>query len=376
MKKQNAKSKRTKQIVRVSIVGILANLLLSTFKAIVGFMSGSIAIVVDAANNLSDAASSIITLIGAKFADKEPDHNHPFGHGRVEYLSAMAIGALVLYAGTASLVESIKKIISPITPDYSTAAIIVVSSAIIIKILLASYFLLKGKKLQSQSLKNSGKDAVLDVAIAATTLAAAIIFIMTGYSIEAYLATLISVVIIRSGIGMLREAASSVLGERPDPKLIRTVKHHIQAIGGVYGTHDLVLNNYGPDTHIGSVNIEVDDEMSADEIDALSRRISEEIYKKDRVALSSIGIYARNTKDAWVAAKYDELAACLKQMDNVLEIHGFYIRKEDKKVRFDVVVSFEEKDPSKLYAKVLKETARIFPGYEATVVLDSDYALA
>lgn len=375
-KKQNTKGKRTKQIIKVSIIGIVANIFLSAFKALVGILAGSIAIIVDSANNLSDAASSIVTLIGAKLADKDPDHNHPFGHGRIEYLSAMAIGALVLYAGIASLIESIKKIITPITPDYSAKTLIVVITAIFVKIFLSWFFQKKGKKLNSQSLTNSGKDAVLDVAIAVTTLAAAIIFMTTGHSIEAYLATGIAVVIIRSGIVMLKEAASSVLGERPDPKLIKAVKRHIEAIHGVYGSHDLVLNNYGPDTHVGSVNIEIDDRMTANEIDNLSRQIAKVIYEKDNVTLSSIGVYARNNKDAWVAQKYDELVSRLKQLDNVMEIHGFYIVEGNKTLRYDVVVSFEEKNLRQLYAKVLEITKEVFPEYEAQVVLDSDYALA
>ena len=375
-KKQNAKGKRTKQIIKVSIIGIVANIFLSAFKALVGILAGSIAIIVDSANNLSDAASSIVTLIGAKLADKDPDHNHPFGHGRIEYLSAMAIGALVLYAGIASLIESIKKIITPITPDYSVKTLIVVITAIFVKIFLSWFFQKKGKKLNSQSLTNSGKDAVLDVAIAVTTLAAAIIFMTTGHSIEAYLATGIAIVIIRSGIVMLKEAASSVLGERPDPKLIKAVKRHIEAIHGVYGSHDLVLNNYGPDTHVGSVNIEIDDRMTANEIDNLSRQIAKVIYEKDNVTLSSIGVYARNNKDAWVAQKYDELVSRLKQLDNVMEIHGFYIVEGNKTLRYDVVVRFEEKNLRQLYAKVLEITKEVFPEYEAQVVLDSDYALA
>lgn len=376
LSKKPSQTKRTTQIVRVSIVGVVANVLLASFKALVGFLAGSIAIIVDAANNLSDAASSIVTLIGAKLAGKDPDHNHPFGHGRIEYLSAMAIGALVLYAGIASLVESIKKIINPVTPDYSIATLAVVISAIFVKILLSWFFQKKGKQLKSQSLTNSGKDAVLDVAIAVTTLAAAIIFMTTGLSVEAYLATLISLVIIRSGLEMLKEAASDVLGERPDPKLIKAVKKHIEAIEGVYGCHDLVLNNYGPDSHIGSANIEIDDRMTADEIDKLSRKISGAIYEKDNVILSSIGVYARNNKDSWVARKYDELYARLKELDNILEIHGFYINEDNKTLRYDVVVSFEEKNLSDLYAKVRDITSEIFPEYDAEIVLDSDYALA
>ena len=153
---------RDKIIVRASIIGIVVNLLLAAFKAAVGFISGSIAIVLDAVNNTSDAASSLITIIGTKLASKQPDRKHPYGHGRVEYLSAMIISAIVLYAGITSLIESIKKIITPTEPDYKVASIVIVSVAIVVKLLLGTFVKRTGDKVNSDSLVNSGKDALLD----------------------------------------------------------------------------------------------------------------------------------------------------------------------------------------------------------------------
>ncbi|MBQ7606153.1 MAG: cation transporter, partial [Firmicutes bacterium] len=197
---QYSEESRKKTIIRTSIVGILANVMLALFKAGVGFISNSIAIVLDAVNNLSDALSSVITIVGARVAGREPDKKHPFGHGRVEYISALAIGGIVLYAGVTSLVESVKKIIHPVTPDYAISSLIIVAAAVLVKIGLGLYVKSSGEKVNSDSLINSGKDALLDAVISAATLAAALVFTFTGMSLEAYLGALISLAIIKAGI--------------------------------------------------------------------------------------------------------------------------------------------------------------------------------
>ena len=207
---------RNRIIVRTSIIGILANVFLAAFKAVVGLTSNSIAIVMDAVNNISDAARSVITIIGTKLAGKEPDRKHPFGYGRIEYLSAMIISLLVLYAGVTAFVESVRKIIRPDTPDYSTAALVIVAVAVVVKIILGRYVKHTGEKVHSDSLINSGEDATLDSVISASTLVAAAIWLIFHVSLEAWLGAIISLVIIKSGIGMLRDALSQILGQRAD----------------------------------------------------------------------------------------------------------------------------------------------------------------
>ena len=208
----NGQTTRDRTIIRTSIIGILANIFLASFKAVFGLMSHSIAIVMDAVNNLSDAASSVITIVGTKLAGKEADRKHPFGYGRIEYLSAMTISMLILYAGAAALTESVKKIVHPDTPDYSAAALIVVAVAVAVKILLGRYVKRVGESVNSDSLINSGQDATFDSVISASTLAAAVIYLLFHISLEAWLGAAISLAIIRSGVGMLRETLSKILG--------------------------------------------------------------------------------------------------------------------------------------------------------------------
>ena len=277
---------RDQVIIRMSLIGILANVFLAAFKAIVGAISGSIAIILDAVNNLSDALSSVITIIGTKLAGKQPDKKHPYGHGRIEYITAILISVIVLYAGITSLVESIKKIIDPSVPDYSAAALIIVGAAVLVKVFLGRYVSSVGKKVQSDSLAASGKDALMDAIISASTLLAAVIFLIFGLNLEAWLAAVISLYIIKSGIEMLRDSLSQILGERVDSELSRQIKETVTSIPGIYGAYDLILHNYGPDHMIGSVHIEVADTLSIDQLYELQSTVVNRIFTDYNVILA------------------------------------------------------------------------------------------
>ena len=365
---------REKTIIRTSIIGIVANVFLAVFKAAVGLMSHSIAIVLDAVNNISDAGSSLITIIGTKLAGMEPDKKHPFGYGRIEYLSAMIISVIVLYAGITSFVESVKKILHPETPDYTPVSLIIVAVAVVVKILLGRYVKRVGERVNSDSLINSGKDAMLDAVISASTLAAAVIFLVFHVSLEAWLGALISVVIIKSGIEMLRDTISQILGERNDPELARSIRQTVISFPEVQGAYDLVLNNYGPDTWNGSIHIEVPDTCSADQLDRLIRSIQTAVYKQHHVILTAIGVYSVNTRDEEVIETRRKVQEIVFSHPHVKQIHGFYLVKEQKSMRFDIVVSFDAKDRRAVYDEVVADVQKAFPGYTLQVAMDTDYA--
>ncbi|MCR4587458.1 MAG: cation diffusion facilitator family transporter, partial [Lachnospiraceae bacterium] len=286
MRKSSAETNRNRVIVRTSIIGILANVFLAAFKAVIGLLSHSIAIVLDAVNNISDAAGSLITIIGTKLAGKEPDRKHPFGHGRIEYLSAMMISVLVLYAGITSLVESVKKILEPDVPDYSTVSLIIVTAAVLVKFFLGRYVKSVGEKVNSDSLVNSGADASMDSVISASTLVAALIYLWKGISLEAWLGAIISVIIIKAGAEMMGDTISKVLGERAEPELILAIKQTTRSFPEVMGAYDLVLHNYGPDAFNGSIHIEISDQYTANEVDDLLRRITAKVYEEHNVLLT------------------------------------------------------------------------------------------
>ncbi|MBR0062973.1 MAG: cation transporter, partial [Oscillospiraceae bacterium] len=289
---------REKVIVRTSVIGILANIFLAAFKAGVGILSNSIAVILDAVNNLSDALSSVITIIGTRLASRRPDRAHPLGHGRVEYLSSMIVSAIVLYAGITSLVESVKKIIHPETPDYSTVSLVIIASAVVVKILLGRYVKKKGEEVNSGSLIASGSDATFDAILSASVLLSAIVFIAWGISLEAWVGAVIAVFIIRAGLEMLSETLDEILGKRTDDDFSAEIKKTLCEEPEVTGAYDLILHNYGPDRLIGSVHVEVPGAMNAAEIDALERRLAEKVYAEHGVVLAGIGIYSTNEQDS------------------------------------------------------------------------------
>ncbi len=364
---------REKTIVRTSVIGIIANVFLAGFKAVIGLMTHSIAIVLDAVNNISDAGSSLITIVGTKLAGRAPDKKHPFGYGRIEYLSAMIISVIVLYAGITSFVESVKQIIHPETPDYNTISLVIVAVAVAVKILLGRYVKRVGVKVNSDSLINSGEDATLDSIISASTLVAAGIFLIFHISLEAWLGAVISLVIIKSGIEMLRDTISRILGERNDAELAKAIHDTVVGFPGVQGAYDLVLNNYGPDTWNGSIHIEVPDTYSADRLDQMLREIMMKVYSEHHVILTAIGVYSVNTKDEAVIQAKRKVAEIVFSHAHVRQMHGFYLTKDEKKMRFDIVISFDAKDRRALYEEVVADVQKAFPDYTLSVAMDTDF---
>ena len=285
LRELNKNNEREKIVIKTSVIGIITNVFLAAFKAGIGLLSNSIAIVLDAVNNISDAGSSIITIVGTKLAGKAPDKKHPFGHGRIEYLSAMMIAVIILYAGTTSLIESVKQIIKPETPDYNPTSLIIIAVAVVVKIVLGAYVKKVGEKVKSDSLVNSGADATLDAVISFSTLVAAVIFMVFNLALEAYLGAVIAVIIIKSGIEMLKGTISQLLGEQNDLEVAKAIKKTVMGFKNVLGVYDLILNNYGPNRWNGSLHIEVPDTLSVVELDQLLREISVKVVKEHRDAL-------------------------------------------------------------------------------------------
>ena len=366
------KKSRERIIIKTSVIGIITNVLLAAFKAVIGLAVHSIAVVLDAVNNLSDVVSSVVTIIGTKLAAKAPDRKHPMGHGRIEYVTQMIVASIVLYAGIASLKESIKKIITPTKPQYTTVSLVIIFVAIIVKLILGTYVKKKGKEVNSGSLIASGSDALFDAILSTSVLITAIFFIMTKISLEAYLGVIISVIIIKSGIEMFKDGLEDILGKRVDIETVKTVKEIVCREPEVHGAFDLDLHNYGPDHLIGSVHVEVNDTMSAGEIDALTRRIQSAVYKETEIIIESITIYAVNTTDEEVKAIRDEVEKLVLAHEDVLSIHGFFVDKDSKLMRFDYVTSYDSKNMDKTYIDIEEELEDKYPDYDIMIVRDYD----
>lgn len=362
---------REKIIVRTSVIGIITNVFLAAFKAAVGLISHSIAVILDAVNNLSDALSSVITIIGAKLGAKKPDKKHPLGYGRIEYLSSMMVAAIVLYAGITSLVESVKKIIHPEAADYQTVSLIIIAVAIVAKLLLGGYVKKQGEKVNSGALIASGKDASFDAVISASVLASAVIFLLWGISLEAYVGVIISAVIIKAGVEMMIETLNDIIGQRGDPEISKRIKHLVNEEPEVRGAYDLTLFNYGPDKHYGSVHIELPDTMTVDEVDALTRKVQLKVFQNTGVILTGVGVYSYNTTNDEAAMIRNTIQKKIMSHDWALQMHGFYVDTINKTIRFDVVVSFDI-DHREALSIMQEEVRELYPDYAIHIVPDVD----
>ena len=367
---------REATIVRTSVLGIAANVLLAAFKAAVGMLTHSIAVTMDAVNNLSDAMSSVITIVGTKLAGKAPDKNHPLGYGRVEYLSATIISIIVLYAGVSSLIESVKGIVAPQTPSYTPTSLVIIAAAVVVKLVLGRHVKATGERVGSDSLVASGADALFDAVLSASTLAAAAVFIATGFAIEAWVGAAISVVIVKSGLDMLRETLSQILGERADADLAQEVRRIVAADPDANGAYDLVLHSYGPEQLVGSVHTEVADTMRADRIDEMTRRIQHAVYAgtNGRVILAAVGIYSRNTSDDVAVRMRSEVTRMVMAHDGVIQMHGFHVDEKGRLLDFDVILDFALPDRQATYRQIVEEVKATYPDYSVNVTLDVDAA--
>ena len=364
---------REKTIVRTSVLGIAANVLLAAFKAAVGVLSNSIAITLDAVNNLSDALSSVITIVGTKLAGRAPDKRHPMGYGRIEYLTAMIISVIVLYAGVTSAVESVQKIISPETPDYSAAALVVVTAGVVTKVLLGRHVQSVGRRVNADSLVASGQDALSDAVLSVSTLGAAIVYLVWGISLEAWVGAVISAFIVKAGLEMLGQTLSQILGERVSPELAEEVKGIVAQEPGVLGVYDLVLHNYGPERLVGSLHVEVADTTSAEAIDELTRHAEERVFAatEGKVILVAVGIYSRNTSSE-VSDMRERVKRIVMAHDHVLQFHGFHVDESRHLLEFDVIIAFEAPDRKGEYRQIVHEVEEAYPGYVVRATLDSD----
>lgn len=363
--------KREKLIIRTSVQGIFVNLALVISKAAVGLIAGSVSIVLDAVNNLTDMLSSIVTIVGTKMAGREPDRDHPYGHGRIEYLTAMVVGLIVMAAGVMALIEAVPKIFHPEVAEYSAVTIIIVVIAIIVKLAFGSYVKRTGDKIKSGSLSASGLDAMLDALLSAGTLVGVIVTMIWGVSIDGWIGAAISLFIIKSSIGILHEGWLDIIGRRVDGALSRKIKTRIAEFPEVSGAYDLVLHNYGPNEVIGSVHIQVPDDLTAKQIHKLSWDIAAAVYKEFRVYLT-VGIYAENTSDRQGSAIRAALESIVAKTPAVLQMHGFYVDDAARLVVFDLIISYQEKDRNRIKNRVLRALRKQFPDYKYIVNLDAD----
>lgn len=365
---------RSKEIIKTSCVGIAGNVVLSLFKFAVGSIANSVSIKMDAVNNLTDALSSVITIAGTRLSEKEPDRKHPFGYGRTEYLTSLFIGIIIMYAGLEAVRESVLRIIHPEPNDYSAKALIIVAAAVAVKVFLGLYSAKKGRKLESGALTASGKDAMFDAVTSAATLVAALVYINTGVSIEAYVGLAIAVLIIRTGFETIQETVSSILGERVDHELASRVKNAISSFPEVDGVFDLVIHNYGREKLIGSAHIEVADSLTAAWIDNLQRAITKKVLEDTGVEMLGLTIYAANSGDSEAAEIRRSIEEIAAETRGIISTHGFYLDKVDREIKCHIVTDYDNRDSKELGREFTEKLQKLYPEYKISVDVEKDFA--
>ena len=364
---------RSKEIIRTSVIGIVVNVLLASFKAFVGLLANSVAVVLDAVNNLSDALSSVITIIGTKLSLRPADDKHPFGYGRVEYFSAIIIAVIVLTTGITSLVESVKKIFDPTTPDYTTATLIVIIVAILTKLALGWFVRKKGKQLDSDALVASGSDALFDAVITLATLVSAGVMLIWGVSLDGYLGALISLVIIKAGVEMLASPINQLLGSQAPQDLIRQIKSDINGMDGVQGVFDIILHGYGPNVSIGSLHIAVADKMTAHQIHGLTRRIAERMLSQYGIIMT-VGVYSVATGNDAYSELQKRVIQTLTRQEHVTQVHGFYYDQEMGSASVDVVSDRSVTDDEAFIRQLTEQLKPVLPDTQISIFIDHNYS--
>lgn len=363
---------RDKKIIKISVLGIIVNAILVGFKMTIGLIVNSIAIILDAVNNLSDALSSIITIIGTKLSSKKPDKKHPYGYGRIEYLTSIIIAIIVLFAGITSFRESFDKIINPTNADYSIISLLIVLVAVFVKFFFGRFVKKQGEELNSGSLIASGTDAISDSILSFSTFLAALISFIWHISLEGYLGVVISIIILKSAIEILKDTINDMIGVRADSEVTSKLRKKILSYENVLGVYDLTLHNYGPNNIIATAHIELDDKTTAREIHRITRKISIDVYN-DFGIIITLGIYASND-----FGEYKEIQKyinkLIKKEESIIQIHGFYVDEETSMISFDLIFDFDENNKEEIINNIKSKLKKEYPKYDFNVILDFDYS--
>lgn len=370
-------NKRNRGIVLTNIFGIVLNVILVGVKVTVGFLISSASIITDGLNNFADSLNSLISIIGTKLSGKRPTKKHPFGFGRFEYLTSSIIGIIVLVVGIVAIRDSIESIVEYYTTwvlaDFKVSTLIIIGVAIVVKLIMSLVYRIMSKKYDSDTLKALSTDSFFDSLLSTATLISAIVGMVWHFYIEGYVGILIGGFIIKSGIEIIVEAMSHLLGKRVDDEFASQIKSDIASVEGVHGVYDLILNNYGYGKFIGSVHVGVRNDLDVHQVQELEREIAMLLYEKHKIIMT-VGVYAQNKESKESKAIFKKVSDLIALHPAITQIHGFFFDEKDAYVSFDLVFSFEEKDPEKVVNEFKESLTKDFPQYKFIINIDHDYA--
>lgn len=358
-----------------AVVGIFLNICLFTGKYLAGFLSGSIAIMADAFNNLSDAGSSFISLIGFVFSGKKPDLDHPFGHGRIEYLAGLGVSFLILLMGVELAKNSVQKILHPVSVQISTLSIAVLSASILVKLYMAYYNHAIGKKIRSATMAATATDSLSDAAATTVVLLAMLFLAVTGIDIDGYCGILVAVFILAAGIGAAKETVSPLLGQAPDPEFVKEIKELVMQHEEVLGIHDMAVHDYGPGRVMVSLHAEVSGDGNIyelhDLIDRIERELKEKLHCETVIHMDPIDVGNEKTVEM-----KEEMVKLVKAIDERLTIHDFRMvtGTTHHNMIFDVVIPADFKlSQEELKDIIQKKVWEKWPDYYVVIDVDTAY---
>ena len=356
-------------------VGIFLNLLLSVGKLLAGLLTGSIAVTADAFNNLSDAGSSVVTLVGFKLAGQKADDGHPFGHGRIEYLAGLLVSLLILMVGVELGKGSIEKIIHPEEVTFSLLSVGILAASILVKLWMCLFNRKLGKRIGSAAMEATATDSLSDVVATSAVLAGTLVGGLTGVSIDGWIGVLVAVFILRAGWGAAKDTVDPLLGSAPDPALVKGIQELVMSHKQVVGMHDLVIHDYGPGRRMCSFHAEVPqnaDIMEAhDAIDHIEREILEKYGVETTAHMDPIA-----TEDESVNSLREQVRALVKEVDEEMTIHDFRVTRgpQHTNLIFDVVVPYRCKlTDEEIVGQITRRVRELDAAYYAVLQLDRSY---
>lgn len=359
-------------VVAVSGLNILVNLIFAAIKVVIGLAVSSIAIVSEGVNNATDSATSLITIVGTKLSAKHPTEKHPFGFGRIEYLTSLLISVLILFTGAELMESSVKLIITPqeMSISYVTMAIIAVSA--LVKLALGLFTIKEGKRVDSSSLVALGTECRSDSVVSVITLVTALVFLVFHVSLDAYAGIIMSLIVLKAGFEVLKETLSDILGQAGEKELAQELYRIIRAEPLVLNAADMMLHNYGPDAYSGSVNVEIDHSKTVGEVYAALHELQLRIMHEKHITMV-FGIYAVDKDHTQIRRLREQVAAFVRQQEHVTSYHALYIHPNGKDIYVDLVVDYALTDWEALRKKFTAYMAELYPDKHLELVIETNY---
>ena len=359
-------------VVTVSGLNILVNLIFAAIKVVIGLAVSSIAIVSEGVNNATDSATSLITIVGTKLSAKHPTEKHPFGFGRIEYLTSLLISVLILFTGAELMESSVKRIFAPqeMSISYVTMAIIAVSA--LVKLALGLYTIKEGRRVDSSSLVALGTECRSDSVVSVITLVTALVFLVFHVSLDAYAGIIMSLIVLKAGFEVLKETLSDILGQAGEKELAQELYRIIRAEPLVLNAADMMLHNYGPDAYSGSVNVEIDHSKTVGEVYAALHELQLRIMHEKHITMV-FGIYAVDGDHAQIRQLREQVAAFVREQKHVTSYHALYIHPNGKDLYVDLVVDYDLADWEALRKDFTAYMAELYPDKHLELVIETNY---